>query len=877
MYGTLRSMINHENGYLPIQPNGVRQGEQGGPNSVRRYINPILLWLLAAVAGAQSSVSIAAESRFEWPGWQIPGQEIEERGALQIVADEEAESEREVAGEDGKKEKQKCSLQQRVTRRAIAQGAMAVCRTPEVKWADVVPGVYRVSARVKFDGDTGLIGTPIRLAVQGGVGGVARDFTATDFRDANTYEVISLLYEVSPRGDKRRKARQARSPWRATQYLDEVYPNSESVRKRAEGEAATGRPTGFSVEVMLPLTKYRSYNGMPPNSLRWARVDWIKLEKVQPSPSITVRHVRSDKLWLRPGTESGFEVSLENFTLAAQERTLALVLERGLNERKEIHRAEIALAPGAARVVHVPWQTDANTPLWGYRVVAEIRNAGAVEHSAADYFVIHRECYGVHISGSNMRRADPFRYRETYRNHSEVFGATSGDMARILPKHDAWISGMSGGNVVYTYKTVRAATEHNKKEGILNLFYLFAGGTGTPFMDLYVEHPEWATSKATATDPIYRIRREREEAVQAWDWEKKGWIDPPGAMTPGIECGLNHRFPELQERIETETLEFVRRTGYEGIRFDVGMLGPNGGAKTVLGTEQPVKVPDPMKRAAENFNRLRARVEAVYPDFEWGANMDTYAYLDTIKDRDTTFKPPEKYPEFIAFCRANGMFMDEGTMSAPFYDHYMNKWEDCWYFMNLKRKLARKHGGVYQLFSPHRDGTGYFCHDDIYFTLMTIASGSHYVGSYSAPPYTEASMGEFATRFAEFFWSYDLQPVEDAENTVVVDAPADIWYADGVTQQDIGAKRRYVIPLINPPVVDRMRRNKANELPPPIEEAFNIEITIPDGFSKGEAWMLTWEPRVMTQKLPATVDGEVLRVEFPQLQLFRTLVVEFAR
>ena len=101
-----------------------------------------------------------------WPGWSIAAQELEERGALAIAEDEAAESKRQVKGEDGKETQVSSALHQRVSRRAVARGQIEVARTPLIKWADVVPGLYRVGARIKFDGDTGVIGTPIRLQVK---------------------------------------------------------------------------------------------------------------------------------------------------------------------------------------------------------------------------------------------------------------------------------------------------------------------------------------------------------------------------------------------------------------------------------------------------------------------------------------------------------------------------------------------------------------------------------------------------------------------------------------------------------------------------------------------------------------------------------------
>ena len=110
--------------------------------------------------------------------------------------------------------------------------------------------------------------------------------------------------------------------------------------------------------------------------------------------------------------------------------------------------------------------------------------------------------------------------------------------------------------------------------------------------------------------------------------------------------------------------------------------------------------------------------------------MDSWAYLENVGVRGVKPPDPETYPEFVAFAKAGGMFMDEGTMSAPLLDHYMNRFEDALWSMVQKREMARRYGGVYQLFSPHRDGTGHFAHDDIYWTTMIIAAGCTYVGSF---------------------------------------------------------------------------------------------------------------------------------------------------
>ncbi len=820
-----------------------------------------LLW-----TGLMSASPAAAESTFSWAGHTIPGSKIEERGALSIVEDPDAESSRD--GEDGAR--QRVALEQRVSRQAIARNAMLVARTPLVAWATIEPGVYKLTARVSFEGDLGLIGTPIDLGVypEGAEPRIV-SYAACDFTETGRYHELTMLYEVDPSLSKMLKARQAYHPLRPGGWYHEAYPEA------AVAAAAPAASRGFQIALNLPRTKYSSTTGQPPNSLRWVRLDWIRLEKIQPSPSITVRHVKAQRVWLRPGESNTFQVQLENFTGEPYERQLQVWLERGYAQRQVIHESTVSLAADELKELEVEWPTDEQTGWWGYKVGAEIRQGEVVEHAAHDYFQVHPRVYDVHVMGSNSRTVDPFRENESFQNLVEAFGATVGDCARVMPRQDHWISGMMSAGLPQTFRLVQYATGRNLEQGIASHMYLFAGGTGTAVMDLYVDHPEWVHGRPVATDVIYRMRKEREEAVNAHDFTKS-FIEPSSINIPHIEQHLNHWFPELKEQIEEQTAEFVRRTGYMGIRFDVGIFSPKS-VHTVLGTSLPFDMENAQAHAAKNFVDYKDRLRKEFPGFEFGANMDSWAYLEQVGNRNVTPKPPEEYPEFVAFAEANGMFMDEGTMSAPFFDHYMNRWEDALWGMAQKRDMAGRFGGIYQLFSPHRDGNGYFAHDDIYFAICMIASGSHYVGSFSAPPYTRDSIGQFISRYSEFFWSTNRRLLPDAQEKIFVDAPAEIWYADVAAYEAIGEQLRYIIPLINPPVAERLRRNKSNELPPPIDEAFKVEVAVPDGYSQAEAWMLTWEPRVMAERLPCEVDGTTAIVDFPALQLFRTLVIDFSR
>ena len=840
-----------------------------------------------------ASVSIGtAESRtrFEWPGWKVPARKVDERSHLTIPEDSDAESVRTVVGQDGKPIEQHVALMMRVSRRTITKSPLMMARTPIVTWASIEPGLYRATARVSFDGDVGLIGTPIELTISnawqsprdGSVGELGGNSSTVglhgcDVEEPDTYHLLSLLHEVTPDGqNKRLKRRRARGAYRWAYWpYKDAYPEYEPP-PRKKPKARPKEPAGVFLRLGLPRTEYNVTQGKPPNSLRSVRLDWIRLEKLEPAP-IAVRHVRPQKLRMRPGDTNTFHVSLENFTGETHQRTLKVSLLSGLNRREQLHTATVELAPGAAREIDVPWPTTEQTSPWGYEVLAEILSGNTVESSARDFFSVHKRAYAVLVKGGRSRHVDPFRENETYTNLREDFGITSGDMAEVRPPpgHEEWAWGMGGSAGAVSYRLCRAAIAHNRANGIATTMYLWSGGTGRPVMDLYVTKPEWLAGRVLATDQVYGQYREREAYVRQHDFSAA----PPirGVAIYHVQQMLNHWSPQLQAQIEAQTIEFLRNTGYDGIRFDEGFFPPRG-TRSPFGETLPLgfEWKQQMEVAARQFESFRDKLRAEFPGLEFGGNRESFEYISHVGNRGRPAPPPETYPEFVAFCRAGGMLMDEPTMEIPSFGHPMNRFEDAIYGMCQKRAMCRRFGGIYQLFSPGRDGTGHFAHDDIYFATMIVTSGSVYVGGFPAPPFSKGSIAAFITRFSEFFRSFGLKPLDAPEEKIFPDADEDLWFADTAVYEDVGDRRRYVIPMINPPVVERFRQNRANEFPYPIGP-FPISVAIPDGYRAGEAWMLTWEPDVMVSRLEATAADGRLEIEFPGIQLCRTLVVEFAK
>jgi hypothetical protein len=822
-----------------------------------------------------------------WPAWKNPVGKVDAKGGLTIEPEPMAESirpasavkdERAAAIKKGVKldptlpepTDEPVALVQRVTRTELANRPFPIILTPLVKWDALKPGVYRISARLAWEGDTNVIGTPIRLSVHVGTNSITKSFYSLDLEEPGKFQTISILYELDPTDKKQLAARHAYHAIHNAEFFDLIYPGASPAKKVLA-------PDGFKISLDLPQTKYNAEAGLPPNSLRQLKVDWVKMERIDPSPSITVRYVKPQKVWIRPGMDQPIEVSLENYTAEAKKGTLSLFLINGIDQCTPLATQEVELAAGAEQKLPFTWKTTPQTPPWGYEVVAELKAPGkeTADSSARDFFTVSSQVYPALVMGSNCRAVDPFRQNESYENLMEVFGATRGDCAGMTPTGETWFSGMGGGGIPQSIKLTRGCIDLNRAQGIATHMYLFAGGTGAPIIEMYEKHPEWVSGRLrTLMDEVYRQNVKYDQWLAEQDFTK-GLPEPAGNM-PHAELGMLYWDPVLMDRVIKDAVSFVSMTGYDGIRFDVGIFGPTT-IHTVLGTTLPYDMKDAMKVGAKNFEEFAAAMRKVDPNFEFGANQDTWGYLEQVGVRNVTPKPPEDYPEWIAFCKAGGMLMDEGTMDAPGYSHYMNRYEDAIWGMRTKCATARKYGGVYQLFSPYRNGNGYYAHDDIYWSTFIVTTGSVYVGRFSAPPYSDSSLGAFITRYGEFFRSKGLQPLTEAADKIAVNSPNPLWFAETAVFEDIGNKRRYVVPLINPPLTERFRRNKTGEMPPPVKEAFEVRVKFPEGYGAAKAWMLTWEPTVGSKALSLKKDGDVASIQFPGVDLCRTLVVEFEK
>jgi len=159
-----------------------------------------------------------------------------------------------------------------------------------------------------------------------------------------------------------------------------------------------------------------------------------------------------------------------------------------------------------------------------------------------------------------------------------------------------------------------------------------------------------------------------------------------------------------------------------------------------------------------------------------------------------------------------------------------------------------------------------------------VMAGAQYPGAFACTPGSETGLAHFATRFSEFLWDNKLLWLQDAGKAVRVDAPNELWFDETVVWRDLpDGRRRYVIPLVNPPTFERFLQDRFGELPQPVREPFPMEVKLPGGFSRAAVWMLSAEPRTAATRLAASVAGGAVSFDVPGLTLYRVLVVEFEK
>jgi hypothetical protein len=794
------------------------------------------------------------------------------------------------------------ALRVMVDARALQEGAIPILRSPDLA---VPVGTYKVTARLKMTGMLNVIGNGIRFNsapwprhgepdVLGHQMKVLRYWEPSlhgyHFAEEDVYQEFSYLVEVAepnevtlrpqrpgglnpfgaiiPKADLEAWKKGEGTPWERKAKADAKPAPTDPA------ELAKLRQGRLNVQLDFLPTEPLGFGRVQP-SMRHVTVDWLKVER-QPEPArLVLRQILPTKLWLRPGDETAFDVWLHNRSGAPRQGTVRVKVQHGVTGELAVAERQVELPDHGYRVERVAWTAPA-TDLWGCTAVAELIVGGEVVGRVEEYFSVHRNPWAVQNHSGANRWRDPYYRLPGYRNYVEMFGGTPGDGLKPFPDDPAqpYVSGMSG---YTTHMDVQKMyVEHNKRIGVASFLYIQpANGTSVFPQLLYEQHPDWFSGSLEWNDQMHD-KWEAAIADLRTRWNAGQPIEvlvPPGLLH--IEAPLNYGIPWIYDNLAAGAIANVVHVGWDGIRWDADFP-----VRTVTNKHQPYGPGSPAadrQLSAELTKRFKAAARAKAPWYTEGANIGTPEQVWNRKYEHATEQPPTDYHD--AFLADGSSAMAEDWMSAWIFTDARNVIADYYWGARRCVEWCRQRGGFWHSFPPDRDATPFFTQSMFYYNLLIPLAGGSYPGSYSCTPGSDTGIAQFVTRASEFLYDLELQPLPQADELVKVDADQELWYADGTRWRDLpDGRRRYVIPLINPPTIERfLLRDRFSELPEPLREPFPVEIELPAGFRSARAFMITAEPRTAVVELKAEVDGDLVTVEVPELVIYRLLVVEFSK
>ncbi len=845
----------------------------------------------APASPAKEAVTYQADELAFPKGAAAPWMNPKQTRLFKVVEDENAE---------GKK-----ALQVLADSRVLQENDIEALK---LRVPDLPVGLYRVTARFKISGMLNCIGTAIRFTAKqspgyGSGAKAARYYEPTihgyHFKDEDAYQEFTFLAEVIQPDPI--TARPERPPlkhagyttllskadhekWRAVwekggNIAKVEFAEKEEKRLKQKEELLKQQKWDkgpLDIELTILRTIQKGF-GKVHNSLRSVTVDWLRVEPVAEPDNIVVRQVLPQKLTCKTGMEQTFHVWLHNRSGKDQSGKLRVRVLHGIDEEIQAGEKDVSLKNGEYAVVDLAWKAPDDKELWGCQAVAELIKDGKAVSSAADVFTVNNNPWAVMSMGGTNRSRNPYYSPPHYVNMIDMFGISYRDGLAPWPDDPSvpYISGMSEIGTQTSVDMQRRAVELNHEIGAASFMYIQPMcGTGQKAEEEYLKHPEYFPGP-----PVWN-----EQIQEVWDKCTKDMLDrwhagkePVSYAEKGmlhIEMPLNHSVDYVFNKMLDGAIKAVKYVGWDGIRWDgdFGCKSTNHmNIKTGTGTPE-----GDQELSAQRTRTFKEKMRAVVPHYTESANIGEPA---AVYDRKQELPDPQKSKFHAAFLSDGSAVMDEGWMNAYIFIDPRSIIKD--YFWGARRCVdwCRKLNGYWYGFSPARDGTPYFCQSIIYYHLLVpLAGGLNNTAGHICTPYSETGEAAFFMRFSQFFFDRELKPLEGAEDAIQIDTDRELWYADSAVWKDLpGGKRRYVVPLVNPPTIERFLTDRFSELPEPFREPFAMKVRTPEGFGAAKAWMLSAEPISEIRPLKAEPDGDQISIEVPELMLYRVILVEFEK
>ncbi len=562
-------------------------------------------------------------------------------------------------------------------------------------------------------------------------------------------------------------------------------------------------------------------------------------ERASRPGTVTVIDIRSNKVMYAENETATTTATVVNTSDIPRTGRLVSVMHLDLDTQRELGRTDISIPAGGTRTWSFTYNVGPETYGRGIEVRFEDEKGTIVDSwqefygVAAEWFRIHQHTY----AGQNKYyKVDPW---VTYYNQRHYFAAEPTDwgiQTETMKELETYQSGQ--GLNQFNVKGRLGENAYFSSLGVKHTFYQTFGYCGQMGYEVIRQHPEFALYDSNGqfgVDPIYG-----------------GYPNPMELASP-LELGSNRKVikPYLNRKLTywehgvanyaledavifmanciKEYAEFLKE---DGVYID-GNLGIWKG----YGYDGKLNVPS---NKLEDFARLNGRNHNIFsgilkkenPNFgtwynwgyratEWGASIGLTSYVGsgTGKEGDSgddNIRAATNWKN-VMILSETGSFLKgrEDWLGRP------TEWEK---FLVEQRDFAVQKWGANTLigysfipidYNDPAPGPSKWAWATInYHMAQLIGTQVHHASGF-LPSYRPAL--QFTTRYSRFIWAPDIRVVPEAEKTISVKSPEELWWKELIYKRRTDTGYDLIIHLVRRSPFEKWDVNWLDE-PVPLED-----------------------------------------------------------
>ena len=354
------------------------------------------------------------------------------------------------------------------------------------------------------------------------------------------------------------------------------------------------------------------------------------------------------------------------------------------------------------------------------------------------------------------------------------------------------------------------------------------GGDGPPAFEMIRARPDWGAPGGFCVEWLDR-----------WDRNTMGTGKPGPGMHVWPSTVINYGTEEPFRHHGRELVAAHRMFGWDAVRYDSHAISAENAR--VVGIVKQV-------------------VRAEEPEFQFGYNSSVPMGVADLLE------------PFRAECEGEGLIMEEGIREyggGGGSDAGGRSYADFAKRLLDFKDEARRNGGHFLAIGMDKC----YPNDLVYQYVLWLAGNTH--PCYDWQDTSVANYLQFATRFAGQLWDLRVTPLREPLSVVELADRGALWLPERfVHQRDLGnGRRQLIVHLVNAPTETALYIHDDAKLPPPRE---NLKLTakLPAGAKLRGAWLLTAEPQLRQERLPAEArDGQVA-LTVPRLRFWDVVVLD---